>query len=161
MVNVGQSNMSSRTRQLLKRFHPEGIPWPGSLLYNALSSTLIFRQHYELVAQDVARYGKAASILDIGTGPGHLLLAMQKLLPEAKLVAVDISPAMVTQARRNLEKCCQDHLIDVRIADANALPFADGTFECVVSTGSLHHWKDPVRALSEACRVLKAGTRRT
>lgn len=141
----------------MKRFHPEGIPWPGSLLYNAVSSTAIFQQHYALVAYDVARYRAAGCILDIGTGPGHLLFAMHKLLPEAKLIGVDISSAMVAQARRNLEKCRQDPQIEVKVADATALPFTDETFHCVVSTGSLHHWKDPVRALSEAHRVLKPG----
>ena len=141
----------------MKQFHPEGIPWPGSILYNAVSSTAIFQQHYALVAQDVARYGAAARILDIGTGPGHLLFAMKKLLPAAKLTGVDISSAMVAQAIRNMEKCRQDPQLEVRVADANALPFTDETFHCVVSTGSLHHWKDPVRALSEAHRVLKPG----
>ncbi len=140
----------------MKRFHPEGIPWPGSFLYNALSSTKIFLRHYELVAHDVAHHGKPACILDIGTGPGHLLLAIRKILPEAKLIGVDISPSMVAQARRNLETCSLYPRIEVRIADANALPFAEGTFDCVVSTGSLHHWKDPIHALSEAHRVLKA-----
>jgi len=150
--------MSSSWRQFVKRFHPEGIPWPGSMLYNALSSTAIFQQHYALVAHDIAHhYGTAACILDIGTGPGHLLLAMQKVLPEAKLVGVDISPAMVVQARRNLKKCRQDTRIEVNVADVNALPFSDETFHCVVSTGSLHHWKDSTHALSEAYRVLKSG----
>jgi ubiquinone/menaquinone biosynthesis C-methylase UbiE len=141
----------------MKKFHPEGIPWPGSLLYNAVSRTAIFRRHYELVAYDVARYGDAMCILDIGTGPGHLLSAMQKLLPEAKLIGVDISSAMVAQAKRNLEKCRQDLQIEVRVADADALPFTEETFHCVVSTGSLHHWKDPIHALSEAYRILKPG----
>jgi ubiquinone/menaquinone biosynthesis C-methylase UbiE len=82
---------------------------------------------------------------------------MQKVLPEAKLIGVDISSAMVAQAKRNLEKCRQDLQIEVRVADANALPFTDEAFHCVVSTGSLHHWKDPIHALSEAFRVLKPG----
>jgi ubiquinone/menaquinone biosynthesis C-methylase UbiE len=141
----------------MKQFHPEGIPWPGSLLYNAVSSTEFFRQHYELVAHDVAHYGKAECILDIGTGPGHLLIVMQTLLPETELIGVDISSAMVAQARRNLEKCKQDSQIEVKVADAIALPFADEKFHCVVSTGSLHHWKDPIQALSEAHRVLQPG----
>jgi len=55
-------------------------PWPGSLLYNAVSSNAIFRQHYELVANDIANYGTVDCILDIGPGLGHLPLAMQKLL---------------------------------------------------------------------------------
>jgi SAM-dependent methyltransferase len=142
-------------RQFMKRLHPEGIPWPGSVLYNALSSTKIFLEHYDLVAHDVASFGAAQSILDIGTGPGQLLLAMRKTLPDAKLVGIDISSAMVAQAERNLETYGRDPRIEVRVAGADALPFADGTFDRVVSTGSLHHWKDPIHALAEAHRVLK------
>ena len=148
--------MSNRWRRFVKRFHPEGIPWPGTALYNVLSSSQIFLRHYQLVAHDVAAYGGAGCILDIGTGPGHLLLAMRKILPEAKLVGVDISPPMVLQARRNLERCGGDLRIEVQVAGANALPFGDRTFDRVVSTGSLHHWKQPIHALSEAHRVLKA-----
>lgn len=147
--------MNSRWRQFMKRFHPEGIAWPGSVLYNALSSTAIFLRHYGMVAHDVARYGTTDCILDIGTGPGQLLLAMRKVLLDATLVGVDISSSMVTQAQRNFGRCKQNSRIYVQVADANALPFANGTFNCVVSTGSLHHWKNPIRALSETHRVLK------
>jgi ubiquinone/menaquinone biosynthesis C-methylase UbiE len=126
-------------------------------LYNAVSSTNIFIRHYELVANDVARYGTAQSLLDIGTGPGHLLLALRKSFPNTELVGVDISPAMISQAQHNLKTYGRDIGIEVRCAGANALPFADGTFDRVISTGSLHHWKDPIHALSEAHRVLKAG----
>ena len=149
--------MSNRRRQFLKRFHPEGIPWPGSVLYNALSNTKIFLRHYELVAQDIAHYGTAQRLLDIGTGPGQLLLALRKTLPDAELIGVDISPAMIAKAQRNVKTDGRDTHVEVRVASANALPFADGIFDRVVSTGSLHHWKDPVSALSETHRVLKAG----
>jgi len=141
----------------MKRLHPEGIPWPGSVLYNALSRSEIFRRHYELVAHDVAQYGTAHRLLDIGTGPGHLLLALGKTVPDAELVGVDLSPAMVEQAKGNVKTKAGDSRIEVLSANANALPFADGTFDCAISTGSLHHWNDPVHALSEAHRVLKAG----
>lgn len=149
--------MKSRWRQFMKRFHPEGIPWPGSVLYNMLSSTAIFLQHYELVAHDVAHLGTTDCILDIGTGPGHLLLAMRKAVPSATLVGVDISSSMVTQAQRYLEKCKHTDRIYVQVADAKALPFTDRSFDCVVSTGSFHHWKDQIHALSETHRVLKPG----
>ena len=148
--------MSGHWRKLIKRLHPEGIPWPGSVFYNALSGTKIFLRHYELVAQDVARCGPAHCLLDIGTGPGRLLVAIRKTLPDTELVGVDISTAMVAQAERNTKTYGQDSGIKVGVADANALPFADGTFDRVVSTGSLHHWKTPLQALSEAHRVLKA-----
>lgn len=47
---------------MIRRFHPEGIPWPGSALYNALSGTSIFLRHYELVAHDVAQYDARESM---------------------------------------------------------------------------------------------------
>lgn len=148
--------MSSRWRKFVKRIHPEGIPWPGTFLYNALSSSEIFLRHYELVARDIANYGEAHCILDIGTGPGHLLLALREVFPETKLVGVDISPSMIALAERNMGTYGRDPRIEVRVAGASALPFADGTFDRVVSTGSIHHWKDPIHGLSEAYRVLKA-----
>lgn len=149
--------MRSSCQQFIKRFHREGIPWPASLLYNAVSSTAIFRQHYDLVAHDVAHDGTTACILDIGTGPGHLLLAMKRRLGNAKLIGVDISSAMIEQAQRNLEQSKQEPLAALGVANANALPFANETFHKVVSTGSMHHWKDPIHALCEVHRVLKPG----
>lgn len=149
--------MKSLWWRLIKIIHPEGIPWPGSILYNALSSTSIFLKHYELVANDIAGYGKAASVLDIGTGPAQLLFALRKVIPDARLVGVDISSAMIEVAQQNINALGWNSQIEVRLAAANALPFEDGTFDCVVSTGSLHHWKDPVHDLSEAHRVLKTG----
>lgn len=149
--------MKSLWRRLIKKIHPEGIPWPGSILYNALSSTSIFLKHYELVANDIAGYGKTARVLDIGTGPAQLLFALRKVIPDARLVGVDISSAMIEVAQQNINALGWNSQIEVRLAAANALPFEDGTFDCVVSTGSLHHWKDPVNDLSEAHRVLKTG----
>ena len=96
--------MSSRWRQFVKRLHPEGIPWPGGIFYNALSSSEIFVRHYELAAHDAAHYGGTGHVLDIGTGPGHLLLAMRKVLPNAEGVGVDISPSMIAQAQRNIAR---------------------------------------------------------
>jgi len=63
---------------------------------------------------------------------------------------------MVAQALRNLKASGHEFSVEVGVADARALPFADGTFDRVVSTGSLHHWKHPLDALSEIHRVLKA-----
>ncbi|MBT3368337.1 MAG: class I SAM-dependent methyltransferase [Nitrospina sp.] len=147
--------MTTRWRQFIKGLHPEGIPWPGSFVYNALSRSEIFRKHYELVAQDVTKYGIADRILDVGTGPGQLLIALRQTLPNATLIGVDISPAMVVQAQKNIRVCGHESHIELKVAGANALPFADETFDCVVSTGSLHHWKNPICALSEAYRILK------
>jgi hypothetical protein len=60
----------SLQRRLLKIFHPEGIPWPGSVLYNLASETPVFQQSYEEIASHILSYCGAGSLVDIGTGPG-------------------------------------------------------------------------------------------
>jgi ubiquinone/menaquinone biosynthesis C-methylase UbiE len=127
------------------------------VLYNALSQTSIFLQHYGLVAHDVARYGTAEHILDIGTGPGRLLFALRRVFPASMLTGIDISPAMIAQAKGNIAKSGRDSRITLQAADATALPFPDETFDRVVSTGAFHHWKDPIRVLTETHRVLRTG----
>lgn len=147
----------SRGRRLIKRFHPEGIPWPGAVVYNAISRTRIFQRNYELVVRDILSYGSEGSILDVGTGPGWLLIKLHQLLPLAQITGVDTSPAMVTKARKNLKEIGLSDIITVQEADASRLPFLDASFDIVVSTGSIHHWKEPVVGLNEAYRVLKPG----
>jgi ubiquinone/menaquinone biosynthesis C-methylase UbiE len=84
-------------------------------------------------------------------------VALRRSLPELELVGVDISPAMVATAQENIKRAGYAAAIDLRVAAAEALPFPDESFNAVVSTGSLHHWKPPLAALNEVHRVLKAG----
>ncbi len=149
--------MTTRWRRLIKRFHPEGIPWPASLVYNTISGSEIFLRHYEIVANDLAKYDISGRILDIGTGPGRLLVELRKVFPKSSLAGVDISLPMVEQARKNIHAYGYENDIEVLAANANCLPYADESFDLVISTGSLHHWKDPVNALAEAFRVTKRG----
>jgi SAM-dependent methyltransferase len=145
----------SPLRQVLKRFHPEGIPWPGTVFYNVISKTTIFQRHYELLTRDILSYCPEGNILDIGTGPGWLLLMLHRLSPGSRLAGLDASAAMVTRAGRNLAKAGVSHVVDVSEGYADLMPYADGSFDLVVSTGSIHHWKDPVAGLNEVHRVLK------
>ena len=144
-------------RKLLTRLHPEGIPWPATLLYNRLSRTFIFRDHYRLVAEDVAAHCPPGRLLDIGTGPAWLLTKIHDQRPDLALVGVDISPGMVEQARRNMAQAGLADVVDLGVAAADHLPFADGSFDTVISTGSMHHWKDAAAGLKEVHRVLRPG----
>jgi len=154
---VGRSKTDEMWKSILKSFHPEGIPWPATILYNAISSSEIFKQHYELVARDVLQQGQIKNILDIGTGPARLLITLQKFLPDVKLCGVDISEAMIATAERNLKRFFPLGKTELKVGNAENLPFPDETFDCVISTGSLHHWKNPIDGLNEVYRVLKEG----
>ena len=148
--------MLSVVRRVLKAVHPEGIPWPGSLIYNAISKTEIFQSLYDEVAEDIVSCCPEGSILDIGTGPGFLLLKLRRLNPGLNLTGLDISSAMVSTAQRNVRNAGAPE-IEIREGDAGSLPFPDGTFDGVVSTGSFHHWKNPEAGLNEIHRILKTG----
>jgi len=144
-------------RKLLKVFHPEGIPGAGAAIYNALSSVDIFQRNYEWVAKHILEYCSRGSLLDIGTGPGWLLLTLHRLDPEMALVGLDVSSAMVAKARHNVAQESLSSKIEIHEGNANQMPFKDNTFDVVVSTGSIHHWKNPARGLDEVHRVLKPG----
>lgn len=90
-----------------------------------------------------------ATVLDLGCGEGVLALLKRK---GVSLVGVDLSPELLTQARRN-------GYDEVYRADLNTLPFADATFDYVVSLDVLGHvsFEDKAAVLREIKRVLKPG----
>jgi SAM-dependent methyltransferase len=86
-------------------------------------------------------------VLEIGCGFGEF--AERVSLVGAQLVALDIAPAMVQEAR--------SRGVDARVGDAEALGFADATFDCVIANWVLHYLPAPERALAEVARVLLGG----
>lgn len=138
-----------------RRWHPQAIPWPFSLLYNAISSSQIFQHHYDLVADEILTYRSQGSLLDVGTGPGWLLMKIHDKAPQMKLVGIDYSAAMVDVAKKNTSALANG--VEIRQGDAANLQFAEKSFDIVVSTASLHHWKEPITGINEIYRVLKNG----
>lgn len=147
----------SPARRLLKIFHPEAIPWPGSTFYNAISKTSVFQRHYELIAKDILNYCSEGRLLDIGTGPAWLLMKLHQQSPRLRVIGLDASPTMVAKAQKNMAIAGLSDIIEVKEGKANHMPFADSYFDIVVSTGSIHHWKEPTACLNEIYRVLKHG----
>jgi ubiquinone/menaquinone biosynthesis C-methylase UbiE len=98
----------------------------------------------------------AARVLDLGCGAGHVSFAVA---PRAQSVtAYDIAPQMLaTVAAAARERGLANVLTEQGAAES--LPFADASFDWVVSRFSAHHWHDVARALGEVRRVLKPGGR--
>lgn len=94
------------------------------------------------------------AILDVGCGTGVLLAAIAGRAPASRLAGVDLSPVMLSVARRRLGT--RAALI---AADVAHLPFPARAFDFVVSTSALHYWHDPAAGLAEIARVLKPGGR--
>ncbi|MBN1255419.1 MAG: class I SAM-dependent methyltransferase [Deltaproteobacteria bacterium] len=141
----------------MKFFHPEAIPKLGTPLYNLVSKTVIFQQNYDLLAHDILSYGNQGNFLDVGTGPGWLLIKLYEQSPTLHVYGIDISASMVMKATAHVEKAGLSGVVEVREGEVCTIPYSDAFFDIVVSTGSIHHWKEPTRALNEIYRVLKDG----
>ena len=95
-------------------------------------------------------------VLDCGCGDGALTAALATLCPvpiEASLV--DLSEHMLDEAAKRLANTVRS--LDVRRADARALPFPEETFDLVMCSHMLEHVGDPVAVLREMTRVLRPG----
>jgi ubiquinone/menaquinone biosynthesis C-methylase UbiE len=113
---------------------------------------------YRMVANRVlAALPPGGRVLDIGTGPGRLLLELAGRRPDADVVGIDPSGDMVTMAARHAATAGVSGRATVEQASAETLPFPDATFDAVVSSLSAHHWADVSAAVAEQVRVLRPG----
>ncbi|MFN3333894.1 MAG: class I SAM-dependent methyltransferase [Caldilinea sp.] len=95
-------------------------------------------------------------VLDAGSGAGHTALALAD--GAAHVTAIDLSAAMLTQGRRQVEERGLTNVV-FKIGDVEALTFDDSSFDLVASRYSAHHWPHPIHALREIHRVLQSGGR--
>lgn len=95
----------------------------------------------------------AARILEIGCGRGDTTRLLLARFPAARIVATDYDGAQVALASRRVA----DPRLEVRQADATALPFPDGEFDLVVEFNTFHHVAGLTAALGECGRVLRPG----
>jgi ubiquinone/menaquinone biosynthesis C-methylase UbiE len=94
-------------------------------------------------------------ILDVGCGTGYLLRRLADCYPNAlELVGVDPAPRMIAEATTAAAGLSR---LAFRTGVAESLPFADATFDLVVSSTSFDHWKDQRLGLRELARVMSPG----
>jgi SAM-dependent methyltransferase len=116
------------------------------------------RRRYELepYIPSFAHFGEGEGqrVLEIGVGMGADHLEWAKARPHA-LAGVDLTPRAIEWTRSRLNAEGFDS--DLRVSDAEALPFADSSFDNVYSWGVIHHSPDIRAAVREIHRVLKVG----
>jgi ubiquinone/menaquinone biosynthesis C-methylase UbiE len=101
----------------------------------------------ELESGFVERFGRGKDVLEVGCGTGLVLERMARFARSVR--GIDLSPKMLEQARaRGLE---------VGLADATALPFADQSFDVACSFKVLAHIREVDAALAEMARVVRPG----
>jgi ubiquinone/menaquinone biosynthesis C-methylase UbiE len=136
---------------------PRAFSGHGSRFYDFAARRLL-RGFYRRLADDVATTAPHdAAVLDVGTGPGVLLVELARRRPDLRLTGVDLSEDMIAAATRNLRPF--GTRATARVGDVTDLPFPDRSFDLIVSSLSSHHWDHPEAAVPQLARVLRPGGR--
>jgi len=106
---------------------------------------------------DRAAGGAAATVLEVGFGPGEVLAAVLAACPSWSAAGVDISPACLQYAGRLLERRGVAGRARLIVGDLGRLPFPDRSFDVVIANEVLEHLPDPSAGAAELARVLRAG----
>ena len=108
-------------------------------------------------AEFIARLGLRPEerVLDVACGTGNLALPAARA--GARVTGIDIAPALVAQLAERA--AAEGLVVDGREGDAEALPFADGTFDSVVTMFGAMFAAHPQRASDEMLRVTRSGGR--
>lgn len=103
---------------------------------------------------DHLRDAPGSRILELGCGPGYLWLKNLRRAPDHWQVTLsDRSPGMLAEAQRNLAG--SKRRFHFAIADAQSIPWADGSFDVVIANHLLYHLTDRTSAVAEIRRVLR------
>lgn len=140
-------------------------PWPSErekATYSHGHHASVVSHHARRTAKDSAAFllphiKPTFHILDVGCGPGTITADLAELVPQGKVVGIDMVASVLNQARSHAEGRNLDN-VEFRQVDANTLPFPDGTFDVIFCHQVLQHVKDPIRLLKEMKRVAKKGT---
>jgi ubiquinone/menaquinone biosynthesis C-methylase UbiE len=103
-----------------------------------------------------AQAGPDDTVLDVACGPGLLACTFARIVRHA--VGVDITPAMLEQARKNQQQLGVSN-VSWQSGDVLSLPYPDHHFSIVASRFVFHHLLDPLAVLKEMKRVCKPGGR--
>jgi arsenite methyltransferase len=148
-----------------------GIVYGSLMLLSAASYVYTTRRGKFLGWANILAHqnlGGDEQVLDLGCGRGMVLLMVASLLPKGRAIGIDLwrtgdqsgNAASVTRHNAELEGVAER--IELHTADMRDLPFADDSFDIVLSSLAIHNIPGHAgreKALGEAVRVLKPGGR--
>lgn len=149
---MGQKSikLSQVTLNEMNKSHKEIAAFYDKKYYKVIPKHHRISRHLNRLASRL-KIGPTDNVLDIACGTGHWLKACG--LRGAKVSGIDISEKAIN--------ACKNYLAEGNFfcQPAETLPFADNTFDVVTCLGSLEHFLDQEKALSEMRRVAKKEAR--
>ena len=119
--------------------------------YDVLFAGIVQNGRREAIRRMRCRPGE--NVLDVGVGTG---LSLPYYPPDTHVVGIDLTPSMLAKARRRIERMGLANA-EVHVMDAQAMTFADDSFDRVVAMYVASVVPDPGRLVTEMKRVCKPG----
>ncbi|OQA11144.1 MAG: Fructose-bisphosphate aldolase [Firmicutes bacterium ADurb.Bin373] len=111
----------------------------------------------EQIVNDYELRERRGTAIDLGSGPGDLIIELCKRTRWLWWVNADINPSVFPGFLERARAAGFGERVEAVQADVHALPFSEAYADIVVSRGSYPFWKDKVKAFGEVYRVLKPG----
>jgi SAM-dependent methyltransferase len=109
--------------------------------------------------QAIAALRPGEVVVDLGSGGGFdCFLAAKKVGSTGKVIGIDMTPDMVSKARRNAEKGGFSN-VEFRLGEIEYLPVADGAADIIMSNCVINLSPDKQQVFNETWRILKEGGR--
>lgn len=132
---------------------------------SALPSGLLGRLIGHVMARETAAVNEAAvelldlrstdDVLEVGFGHGATIARVAAAVSGGRVSGVDPSPEMCAMASRRNRRAIEAGRVALRQASAEALPFADASFDKVLLVHTVYFWPDLAPAFGEIARVLR------
>jgi ubiquinone/menaquinone biosynthesis C-methylase UbiE len=123
--------------------------------FEKMTNFLPFKLLRRKVISQLNKYKPTGKLVDVGCGSGNLIVEIAKSFTNLELMGVDISQEILYLAKKRAIQNDLQGGIDFKIGNVENLPFPDNSVDFIISTLSLHHWWDPIKAFTEFFRVLK------
>jgi len=140
-----------------RRFKDIGIEGMTARWYdnNTRKSRLTEMKEY---AKEASKYlHDGCSVIEVATGPGYLAIELAKLGICNKIIGLDISKDFVEIAQRNAKEAGVIEVVEFQHGNVADIHFPDNSFDFIICIAAFKNFKEPLKALSEMCRVLKSG----
>lgn len=168
MCRIKTDAMSRHTtiQKAYKHMGGEATFYDNMITCSTFLGTLVSRLVWGLDKGKTRRYqeltlsaipdGFSGRLLEVPVGTGILTMPLYKTLPDAQITCLDYSPDMMSRAQRRAEEMALPQ-IDFVQGDVGNLPFADRSFDVLLSLNGFHAFPDKEAAYRETFRVLRPG----
>ena len=134
----------------------EGLDIPEvAKSFERMARTPPFKLLRKKIISQLKKLIPIGTLIDLGCGSGNLIIKIAKVFPNLELIGMDVSNEILSLAKKRAKEHSFNNKITFKVGNVENMPVPDNSIDFIVSSFSLHHWIDPLKAFKEIYRVLK------